>query len=121
MDAKTSPLCCKCNSDTGNFIYCFWKCVKLQKYWSDIVKELCAIFGVSIDLDPMCLLLGFPDRHIVNANHKRLFNLLTFATRKNMLFCFFGPKTLPPQRSPGIIVSWMIFQMSTFLAYCTPH
>ena len=52
---------------------------------TDIVKELSVIFGVPIHFNPMCLLLGFPDVHIVNAKHKRLFNLLTFAARKNIL------------------------------------
>ncbi|KAF3846966.1 hypothetical protein F7725_004044 [Dissostichus mawsoni] len=31
--------CSKCNSETGN-LHCFWSCVKLQRYWSGIVKEL---------------------------------------------------------------------------------
>ncbi|KAF3840361.1 hypothetical protein F7725_019078, partial [Dissostichus mawsoni] len=61
MDTNASPLCSKCNSETGNLIHCFWSCVKLQRYWSGIVKELCVIFGVPIELNPMCLLLGLPD------------------------------------------------------------
>ncbi|KAF3837673.1 hypothetical protein F7725_009441 [Dissostichus mawsoni] len=40
MDTNASPLCSKCNSETGNLIHCFWSCVKLQCYWSGIVKEL---------------------------------------------------------------------------------
>ena len=44
-----------------------------------------AIFGVSILMDPMCLILGLPDAHITNTKHRRLFNILPFAARKNIL------------------------------------
>ena len=74
MDANASPLCWKCNSETGDYIHCLWSCVKLHLYWSDIVNELSAIFGVSILMDLMCLILGLPDAHITNTKHRRLFN-----------------------------------------------
>ena len=59
--------------------------VLCRNYWSYIVTELSFIFGVPIELNPICLLLGLPDSHIINVKHKRLFNLLTFAARKNIL------------------------------------
>lgn len=58
--AEVSPLCWKCNSEIGNYIYCFRLYIKLQSSSSDIVDELSVIFGVQIELDPMCLLLGLP-------------------------------------------------------------
>uniref|UniRef100_A0A8B9J7R7 Reverse transcriptase zinc-binding domain-containing protein n=1 Tax=Astyanax mexicanus TaxID=7994 RepID=A0A8B9J7R7_ASTMX len=64
-DATVSPLCLKCATERGTYIHCFWSCTELQKYWSGIVKELRAMFGLSIEQDPLCLLLGFPDNHIV--------------------------------------------------------
>lgn len=95
MDANASPLCYKCNFETGNYIHCFWSCVKLQSYWSGIVNEQCAIFGVPLELDLMCILLGLPDGHI-NIKHKRLFKLLTFAAWKNILL--FGIKEAVPTK-----------------------
>ncbi len=74
MDAITSPLYWKCKSEIGVYAHCFWSCVKLQRYWFDIVNELSAIFNISIRMDPMCLILGLPDGHIANSKHKRLFN-----------------------------------------------
>ena len=68
MDANASPLCWKCK--TG------------------IVNELSAIFSVSILMDPMCLILGLPDAHITNTKHGRLFNILTFAAKKNIFSPF---------------------------------
>lgn len=61
---------------------------EVQSYWSGIVNELWVIFGVPIELDPMCLLLGLPDGHIMNTKHKSLVNLLTIwsiAARNNIL------------------------------------
>ncbi len=60
--------------------------LKIQSYWLNVVDELSFIFDVSIELNPVYLLLGFPDCHITRSCHKRLFNLLTFAARKNILF-----------------------------------
>ena len=64
-------------TQTGNYVHCLWSCVKLQRYWSGIVDELSAIFGVSIQMDPMCLILGLSDGQITDSNHRRLFNRLT--------------------------------------------
>ena len=46
----------------------------------------------------MCLLLGLPDGHIIDAKHKRLFNLLTFAARKNILL-FWIKEATPSKKS----------------------
>ena len=62
------------------------------------MKELCVIFGVPIELNPMCLLLGLPDGHITNTKHKRLFNLLTFAAKKNVLM-FWIKDVAPTKKS----------------------
>lgn len=93
METDASLL--RCNSETGSYIPCFWVCVKLQSYWSIIVDELRFIFGVQIELDHMCPLICHPDGEIKKIKHKRLFKLLTFAARKNILLfldqgcCFF--------------------------------
>lgn len=52
--------------------------MKLQRYWSDIVNELSAIFDLLIQMDPMCLILGLPDGQITDSKYRRLFNILTF-------------------------------------------
>ncbi len=85
MDANISPLCWKCNSETGNYAHCLCLCVQLQRYWSVIVNELSAIFGVPIHMDLMYLVLVLPDGQITDRNHRRLFNVLTFAAGKNIL------------------------------------
>lgn len=96
MDSTVSPLCGKCKSETGNYVHYFWSCVKLQRYWSDIVNELSVIFGVTIQMDPLCLILGLPDAHVTDRKHRRLFNILTFAARKNILL--FWIKDAAPTR-----------------------
>ncbi len=98
MDASNSPLCWKCNSETGNYFHCLWSCMKLQGYWSSIVNELTAIFGLPIRMDPMCLILGLPDHQITDSKHRRLFSILTFAARKNILL-FWIKNVAPTKKS----------------------
>lgn len=98
LDSNSSSLCWKCNTGTGDYVHCFWSCAKLQRYWLDITNELSVIFGKVILLDPMCLLLGLPDAHITNSKHKRLFKLLTFAARKNILL-FWSKDATPTKKS----------------------
>lgn len=76
-------LCYKCKAETGNYFHCFWSCVKLQIYWSGTVNELCVIFGVPIELEPLCLLFGLPDGHIISVKHKSLLNLEEYKVQNN--------------------------------------
>lgn len=63
------------------------------------MNELSAIFGVPIRMDLMCLVLVLLDGQITDRNHRRLFNVLTFAARKNILL--FWIKNAAPTK-----ISW---------------
>lgn len=58
IDSSISLLCWKCYFELGDFVHCLWSCVRFQSFWSIIVTKLPAIFGVSIQMDTMCLILG---------------------------------------------------------------
>ena len=98
MYASASPLCLKCHLELGSYIHCFWSCLKMQDYWAGILVELCKIFNVQVELNPMCLLLGFPDTQIIDVNHKRLYSILTFAARKNILMSWIN-NSAPSRKS----------------------
>ena len=87
-----SPLCLKCKIEIGTLTHCLWSCHKLRKYWSDILSEFEKIFGMELEMDPMCLLLGLPSRSIPCKSGKRLYNILTFAARKNILLQWINRK-----------------------------
>ena len=72
--------------------------MKVQSYWSSIVIKLTVIFGVPIRMDPTCLILGLPDCRITDSKHRRLFNILTFAARKNILL-FWNKNVAPTKKS----------------------
>ena len=130
MDANASPLCWKCKAETGDYLHCFWSCVKLHLYWSDIANELSAIFGVSILMDPMCLILGLSDTRITNKKHRRLFNILTFAARKNILL-FWIKDAAPTKKAwhnlimdciPSEYITCMLRStVDTFYKVCDPY
>lgn len=93
FDPSLSPLCLKCKTVVGTLTHCFWSCYKLQRYWSDIVCELTSVFSMNIELDPVYLILGIPSKHIKTVAGKRLFNILTFAARKNILLHWVSDKS----------------------------
>lgn len=66
----------------------------IQAYWSRVVAQLNNIFGLDLELDPLSLLLGFPCKLISNKFERRLFSLLTFAARKNLLMSWISDR--PP-------------------------
>ncbi len=80
-----SPLCLKCKTDVGTLTHCFWSCHKLQRYWVEIISELERIFHVNIEMDPTSLILGLSSDYLKTAANKRLYNILTFVARKNIL------------------------------------
>lgn len=97
MDPNFSPLCWKCKTEVGDYFHCVWSCSQIKNYWSSVVKELYYIFNITIPLDPRFLLLGLVDSRIPS-RHKRLFNLLTFTARKNILH-FWIKDSAPTKRS----------------------
>ena len=80
-----SPVCPKCKTEIGDLTHCYWSCVKIQKYWSDILLEMQKILRKKLELHPVSLLLGLSDDRVTDRYQKRLYNVLTFCARKNIL------------------------------------
>lgn len=51
------------------------------------------IFHADIEMDPLSLILGFPSEHLKTAANKRLYSILTFAARKNILLQWVSDRT----------------------------
>uniref|UniRef100_A0A3Q3G8L9 Reverse transcriptase domain-containing protein n=1 Tax=Kryptolebias marmoratus TaxID=37003 RepID=A0A3Q3G8L9_KRYMA len=89
----SSSLCPKCKIHEGNLTHCLWSCPKIQLYWVSILAEIRRIIKTNIDLDPVSLLLGLPNKHIQNQNMSKLYNVLTFCARKNILLQWISNKS----------------------------
>ena len=50
------------------------------------------IFHKDLEMDPMSLILGLPSRKMTNTASKRLYNVLTFAARKNIIVQWISDK-----------------------------
>ena len=87
-----SPLCLQCKTDVGTLTHCFWSCHKLQRYWVEVISEIERIFHINIGMDPISLILGLPSDCLKTADNKRLYNILTFAARKNILLQWVSDK-----------------------------
>lgn len=85
LDNSKSELCTKCNVEVGSFIHCVWTCRHIDKYWQDVEKRLHLIFDIKPKKDSLCLLFGLADTQLKSAYSKRLFSILTFCARKNIL------------------------------------
>ena len=70
---------------TGSLTHCLRACPKLQTYRSDVLQEMEKIFGVRLKPDPTCLLLGLPSKSTADAHRRKLYNILTLCTTRNIL------------------------------------
>lgn len=81
----------------GTYTHCIWSCPKIQAYWMDILQDMSKIFGVSLHMDPLSLLLGHPSQdNIVGDGSARLYDILSYAARKNIFLSWRSDK--PPTR-----------------------
>ena len=51
------------------------------------------IFNIDLEMDPLSLILGLPSGNVTTVANKRLYNLLTFAARKNILLQWISDKS----------------------------
>jgi len=54
-------------------------------YWSNVLSEMEKIFGLKLEMDPMSLILGLPNRRLTSKHNKKLYCIVTYAARKNIL------------------------------------
>lgn len=129
MNPNLTEMCSKCQIEVGCYKHCIWSCIHIEEYWHKVTDKLSLIFGVNLDPDPQTMLLGLPSPHIKGSDHRRLFNNLTFAARKNILLKWID-------NAPPTIIGWhkLIFEsipmeyltyrikgkMSIFLKIWTP-
>lgn len=92
FNSSLSPMCLKCKIEIGTLTHCLWSCNRLQRYWALVAGEMEKIFNVHLDLDPVSLLLGIPNGLIDTSAGRKLYNVLTFAARKNILLNWINDK-----------------------------
>ena len=80
-----SPFCLKCKTGVGDLTHCFWSCAKIQNYWRDVLFEIQKVLKRELELDPVSLLLGLPSARVSGLYQKKLYNVMTFCARKNIL------------------------------------
>lgn len=86
FSSDLSPMCLKCKIEIGTLTHCFWSCIWLQRYWSDVICEIRKILGVSVKMNPLSLLLGLPDKN-VTSNDKKGCSAYLFLQQGKISFC----------------------------------
>lgn len=119
MNPTLSPLCLKCEIVVGEYVHCIWPCPEIEGYWFGIVQQLRVIFDVDFVMDPICLILDLPNKKLINKFLKWLFNLLTYATRKNILFSWINDKPPTKKSWQKIIMQCMPMEFPTCMLHST--
>lgn len=106
MNPRLTEMCSKCHIEVGSYRHCVWSCIYIEEYWRKITDKLNLIFDVRLDPDPQALLLGLASPHIKGSDQRRLFNILTFAARKNILLKWID-------NTPPTIIGWhkLVFEL----------
>lgn len=63
MFGRRSDKCPRCR-ETGDLIHMVWRCPKLVRYWSGILKIINTTFRVKLDLEPKTCVLGHIDEDL---------------------------------------------------------
>ena len=78
------------------------------------MQDLENIVGAVLHIDPLSLILGYPSQDtIVDANSTRLYNILTYAARKNIFLSWISDK--PPTKSNWHTIIMECFSLEYFI------
>lgn len=80
-----STFCSKCNCEIGTYVHMFWKCDKVQKYWSDVKNEVSALLGYNLDLSPFQCVLAAKVVSTRDKHGAKLIEILLYIARKTIL------------------------------------
>ncbi|CAH2295533.1 Hypothetical predicted protein [Pelobates cultripes] len=57
MDPQLSSTCWHCKQEAGTFLHIWWKCIKLQPYWKEVISLIHQHTSITIPNSPKALLL----------------------------------------------------------------
>uniref|UniRef100_A0AAR2KTQ2 Reverse transcriptase domain-containing protein n=1 Tax=Pygocentrus nattereri TaxID=42514 RepID=A0AAR2KTQ2_PYGNA len=94
MCKNPSPLCPKCNSDTGTFMHMFWECTKIQVFWKDVHQVIQKMLEKHFHMSPCLYLLAHDPNGVLNGNQSYLMGSLSYLAKKCILLLWITP-TVP--------------------------
>lgn len=97
--------CFKCK--VGDYTNLLWNCPVIRAYWSKVIVCMSHVFILELHLNPVSLILGLPVGQLRNKFNSRLFDILAFAARKNILLTWISDKP-PPLNGWHKIIKEMI-------------
>lgn len=59
--SEVTDTCPKCRQSVGTFIHMVWECPHIQSFWQEVVADVNAVVGLSLDRDPLLFILGITD------------------------------------------------------------
>lgn len=115
---STSPQCLKCKTETGTLTHCFWSCTKVKRFWQIIGGEMNKILSVSLNNNPLYLLLGITDPIITDKYKRKLYRMLTFCARKCLLLNWINEKIPSKVQWQKVILNYVSLNYLTCRLHC---
>lgn len=69
----------------GTYAHMFWKCVKIQKYWTDVKNEVSTLLGYNLELSPFHCVLAAKVDNARDKHNAKLTEILLYVARKTIL------------------------------------
>lgn len=56
----STTICSKFERDHGDLVHGLWRCLKLNRYWNEIIDTISQVYIFKLPRDPPCLFVGRP-------------------------------------------------------------
>uniref|UniRef100_A0A803K169 Reverse transcriptase domain-containing protein n=1 Tax=Xenopus tropicalis TaxID=8364 RepID=A0A803K169_XENTR len=81
---ESSPLCFRCQAETGTLLHTLWSCPMLTTYWASILNKLNAVIDSDITPSPKVCILGITSSLELNQDLKTLITKALFQARRQL-------------------------------------
>lgn len=86
-------------------------------YWSNVLSEMEKIFGLKLEMDPVSLILGLPNQRLTSKHNKRLYCILTYAARMNILLQWINERVPTVQGRQGVVFDLVSLEYLTCILH----
>lgn len=109
-----SAECWRCSHVTADTDHIFWRCPKIQEFWTDVTSCITELISVPIPMNIKVCLLGLVDDIVPTRAMRTLLNILMFYGRKAILLAWKKPEAPTISVWKGLVNSMLPFYKATY-------
>uniref|UniRef100_A0A3Q3GBT7 Reverse transcriptase domain-containing protein n=1 Tax=Kryptolebias marmoratus TaxID=37003 RepID=A0A3Q3GBT7_KRYMA len=89
MSSDIPDTCTKCLFEKGTLLHCMWECLKIQKFWKDVIRCLSELFRVKVPLEVKICVLGiYPVEFKQSQIKTKLIDYGLLQARRSIALCW---------------------------------